>query len=61
MSEVGVAFPTAGDDAGRPVVTAAAKIRSVPDSKVDTLGGKVKECLIGAVGDTPIFNLAVVA
>lgn len=61
MSEVGVAFPTAGDDAGRPVVTAAEKIRSVPDSKVDTLGGKVNKSLIGADGDTPIFNLAVVA
>lgn len=57
LSEFGVAFPTAGDDAGRPMLTAAAKMKSVPDSKIDLLGGKVNKTLLGSAGNTPIFKL----
>lgn len=61
LSEFGVAFPTAGDKAGRPMVTAAAKVKLMPDSKIDLLGGKVNRSLLGSSGGTPIFKLAAVA
>lgn len=57
-SEFGVAFPTDGDDAGRPLVTAAAKIEHVPDSEIDLLGGKVSKSLVGSSGGKPIFKIA---
>lgn len=58
LSEFGVAFPTDGDDAGRPMVTAAAKIKTAPDTATDLLGGQVNRSLIGSVGDNPIFKLS---